>query len=223
MLLIYTFVFSFVFKARWGINTDETRAEFAIVLFVGLIVHSLFSECINRAPSLILSNVNYVKKVVFPLEILSWVALGSALFHATISFSVLLVANLVINLSIPYTIVFFPLVILPLLFATIGIAWFLAATGVFVRDISHTTGILTTILLFISPVFYPLSALPSEIQPILLLNPLTFIIEQARQVLIWGKTPDWIGIAIYLGVSILIAWIGFFWFQKMRRAFADVL
>jgi lipopolysaccharide transport system permease protein len=223
MLLIYTFVFSFVFKARWGINTDETRAEFAIVLFVGLIVHSLFSECINRAPSLILSNVNYVKKVVFPLEILSWVALGSALFHATISFFVLLVANLVINLSIPYTIVFFPLVILPLLFATIGFAWFLAATGVFVRDISHTTGILTTILLFISPVFYPLSALPSEIQPILLLNPLTFIIEQARQVLIWGKTPDWIGIAIYLGISILIAWIGFFWFQKMRRAFADVL
>lgn len=129
-----------------------------------MIVHGLFAECVNRAPGLILSNVNYVKKVVFPLEILPWVAMGSALFHAMISLAVLLIAQLMLTFSLPWTAVFFPLVILPLLIATMGFAWILSATGVFVRDIAQTTGIITTILLFVSPVFYPVSALPKEYQ-----------------------------------------------------------
>ncbi len=223
MLVVYTFVFSVVFNARWGVGNEESKASFAIILFVGMIVHGLFAECVNRSPGLILSNVNYVKKVVFPLEILPWVAMGSALFHAMISLAVLLIAQLIVNFSLPWTAVFFPLVILPLLIATMGFAWILSATGVFVRDIAQTTGIITTVLLFVSPVFYPVSALPKEYQGWLLLNPLTFVIEEARNVLIWGRMLDWTGCALSFIVGLIIAWAGFWWFQKTRKGFADVL
>jgi len=223
MLTVYTFVFSVVFKARWGVGGEESRVEFAIILFTGMIVHGLFAECINRSPGLILSNVNYVKKVVFPLEVLPWTAMGSALFHTLVSLLVLLAAIFVIKLHIPWTAIFFPLVILPLVLTTMGLAWFLAATGVFVRDIGQITGILTTVMLFLSPVFYPISALPEKYQTVLMLNPLTFVIEEARQALIWGRLPDWTGWAVYVATGVIIAWAGFWWFQKTRKGFADVL
>jgi len=223
MLAVYTFVFSVVFKARWGVENEESKTGFAIILFVGMIVHGLFAECVNRAPGLILLNVNYVKKVVFPLEILPWVAMGSALFHAAISSTVLLIAQLILNFSLPWTAVFFPLVILPLLIGTTGFAWVLSATGVFIRDIAQTTGIITTVLLFVSPVFYPVAALPKEYQGWLLLNPLTFVIEEARNVLIWGRMLNWTGWGLSLLVGLAVAWAGFWWFQKTRKGFADVL
>lgn len=223
MLLVYTFVFSVVFKMRWGAGAETSKAEFAIVVFVGMIVHGLFAECVNRAPGLILSNTSYVKKVVFPLEILPWVAMGSALFHTVISLAVLLIFYLIITLSVPSTAILFPLVIFPLVWVTMGCAWFLSATGVFVRDIAHTTGILTTVLMFMSPVFYPMTAVPEGFRVWLLLNPLTFIIEEARNVLIWGQLPNFVGLAIYAAASVIVAWIGFWWFQKTRKGFADVM
>ena len=223
MLLVYTFVFSVVFKARWGVGVEESKANFAVILFVGMLVHGIFAECINRAPGLIHSNVNYVKKVVFPLEILPWIAMGATLFHTLISLAVLLVAMLILNTAIPWTIIFLPLIILPLLFAIVGFAWFLAAMGVYVRDVSQTVGIITTVMMFLAPVFYPISALPEKYQHLLFLNPLTFIIEQARDVLIWGKLPDWFGLMLYSLITITIAWGGFWWFQKTRKGFADVL
>lgn len=223
MLLVYTFVFSLVFKMRWGAGAETSKAEFAIVVFVGMIVHGLFAECVNRAPGLILSNTSYVKKVVFPLEILPWVAMGSALFHTVISLAVLLIFYLIITLSVPSTAILFPLVIFPLVWVTMGCAWFLSATGVFVRDIAHTTGILTTVLMFMSPVFYPMTAVPEGFRVWLLLNPLTFIIEEARNVLIWGQLPNFVGLAIYAAASVIVAWIGFWWFQKTRKGFADVM
>ena len=222
MLVVYTFVFSVVFKAKWGTG-GESQTSFAIVLFVGMIVFGLFSEMANRAPGLILSNVNYVKKVIFPLEILPLVGLGAALFHTIISLGVLLVAILLINGSLAWTIIFFPLILLPLLIATLGVAWFLAALSVFVRDVGQTIGIFTTVLMFVSPVFYPISALPAKFQIWLMLNPLTFVIEQSRAVIIFGKQPDWIGLGIYAGMSLVVAWAGYWWFQKTRKGFADVL
>lgn len=223
MLLVYTFVFSVVFKARWGIGSDESKTVFAVVLFVGMIVHGLFAECLNRAPGLILSNVNYVKKVVFPLEILPCVALGSALFHAVISLMVLLLAQLILNQQLMWTVLIFPCVLLPLVFATLGFAWFLAGLGVYVRDIGQITGMVTTILLFLSPVFYPISALPKQYQTWLYLNPLTFIIEESRNTLIFGRLPNIGEWGMMLGVGMLISWVGFAWFQKIRKGFADVL
>lgn len=222
MLVVYTFVFSVVFKAKWGMG-DENKYSFAIALFVGMIVHGLFAEMVNRAPGLILSNVNYVKKVIFPLEILPVIGMGAALFHTLISLVVLLAAILLINGSLAWTALFFPLIILPLLIATLGVAWFLASLGVFVRDVGQTVGIFTTVLMFISPVFYPISALPEKFQFWMMLNPLTFVIEQSRAVMIFGRLPDWTGLGIYTAASLAVAWAGYWWFQKTRKGFADVL
>ncbi|MGC2458711.1 MAG: ABC transporter permease [Gallionellaceae bacterium] len=223
MLVVYTFVFSVVFKSRWGGGGDESKVNFAIVLFVGMLIHGLFAECVNRAPGLILSNVNFVKKVVFPLEVLPLVAMCSTLFHTAISLAILLSAMLLLHVAIPVTLVFLPLVILPLIVGTMGLAWFLAATGVFVRDIAQTTGLVTTILMFLSPVFYPVSILPPSYQFWIYLNPLTFFIEQTRDVMIWGRMPNWAGLVIYSMVATAIAWGGLFWFQKSRKGFADVM
>lgn len=225
MLAVYTFVFSVVFTVRLdqdsGLYDDKT--SFAIVLFAGLIIFNLFSECISRAPGLILANVNYVKKVIFPLEILPWVTLGSALFHTGISFLVLLVFLLVTGHPIYWTVFCLPVVILPLLLLVMGFMWLLASIGVFVRDIGQFISLILTAMLFMSPIFYPASALPESIRNYLFLNPLTFIIEQTRAVILAGNLPDWGGLAIYYIIALFTAWVGLLWFEKTRRGFADVL
>jgi lipopolysaccharide transport system permease protein len=223
MLAVYTFVFSVVFKSRWGADPNESRTEFAVVLFVGMIVFGFFAEIFTRAPKLIVSNVNYVKKVVFPLEILSWVALGSALFHSLVSLAVLIVVQLLLNHSLPWTIIFLPLVLLPLMLASLGLSWFLASLGVFVRDINQLTNVLTTVLMFTSAVFYPLSSLPDAYQRLLSLNPLALVISESRQVLIYGQLPNWFALGLSLLLGMVVAFTGFWWFQKTRNGFADVL
>lgn len=222
MLVVYTFVFSVVFKAKWG-GAEESKTQFALVLFAGMIVHTLFSDILNRAPSLILANANYVKKVVFPLEILVAIAAGSALFHAVASLLVLLSAFLLLNGQLHWTALFLPFIFLPLLVLALGFGWLLASLGVFVRDVGQMVGVLTTVLLFLSPVFFPISSLPDYLRPWIMANPLTFIIEQTRAVLIWGHMPDAIGLAIYFVGATLVAWLGYAWFQKTRKGFADVL
>jgi lipopolysaccharide transport system permease protein len=225
MLLVYTFFFSVVFKARWGVveGVEESKTQFAVVLFVGMIVHGLFAEALNRSPALITSNVNYVKKVIFPLEILPVINLGAALFHSLISLMVLLTAFVIFNHYLPWTVIFIPLVLLPLLIISLGFSWMLASLGVFLRDVGQTIGLVTTVMMFLAPVFFPITAIPEQYRTIIMANPLTFIIEQAREVLIWGHTPDWLGIGIYTLVASIITWIGFYWFQKTRKGFADVL
>jgi lipopolysaccharide transport system permease protein len=223
MLIVYTFVFSVVFKARWGTGGNESKADFAIILFTGMIVFGLFAEVINRSPGQIVSNPNYVKKVVFPLEILSWVSLGSVLFHSLVSLIILLLAQFIIHLSLPWTVVLFPLVLLPLIFISLGAAWFLAALGVYIRDIGQITTVLTTVLMFTSAVFYPISALPEAYQAWLRLNPLVLIIAESRKVLIFGSLPDWSWLGVTLLIGLVIAFAGFWWFQKTRKGFADVL
>ncbi len=223
VLTVYTFVFSVVFKARWGTGGNESRADFAIILFVGMIVFGLFAEMVNRAPAQIISNANYVKKVVFPLEILSLVSLGSVLFHSLVSLTVLLLAQFIINHAIPWTVVLFPLVLLPLIFTSLGVAWFLAALGVYVRDIGQITTVFTTVLMFLSAIFYPISALPVEYQSWMRLNPLVLIISESRKVLIFGNLPDWSWLVVAWLMGLAIAFTGFWWFQKTRKGFADVL
>ena len=222
MLAIYTFVFSVVFQARWG-TSEESKTQFAVVLFAGLIVHTLFSDVINRAPQLVLGNVNYVKKVVFPLEILPVVQLLSATFHALVSVVVLIAAQLVFQGSLPITALLLPVVLLPFLLLTLGLAWCLASLGVFVRDVGQTISLITSVMLFMSPVFFPVQSLPPALQPWMHLNPLTFVIEQVREVVVWGRLPDWQGLAVYSLASIATAWLGFAWFQKTRKGYADVL
>ncbi len=222
MLAVYTFVFSVIFKARWS-GGSESKTEFALLLFSGMIIFNLFAECINRAPSLIVSNQNYVKKVVFPLEILPWVGLGAALFHAAISLGVWLAAYLILFSAPSVTILYLPLVLLPFCLFIMGFSWALASLGVFLRDVGQFIGILTTVMMFLSPVFYPASALPEAYRILMYINPLTPVIEQTRDVLFWGKAPDFVMLGFYLIATSFIAWLGFALFQKTRKGFADVL
>lgn len=222
MLAVYTFVFSVVFKARWGGGSDS-KTEFALILFSGLLVFNLFSECINRAPGLVLANANYVKRVIFPLEILPLVTLGAALFHGVVSLGVWLLAYSFLY-GIPHlTVLYLPVVLLPLAFFILGASWFLAAVGVYLRDIAQFIGVLTTVLLFLSPVFYAASSLPEAYRWLLFMNPLTPVIEQVRLVLFWGQGPDAWLLIMSLTVSVAVAWAGFASFQKARKGFADVI
>ena len=223
MLTVYTFVFSVVFKARWGVDSGDSKTSFALILFVGLIAYGLLAEVLNRAPSLIVSNVNYVKKVIFPVEILPVISLLAALFHSMVSILVLLLASAAINFYLPWTVISLPIVLLPLIMLILGLSWILASLGVFIRDIGQTIGIITTVMMFLAPVFYPLSAMPEKYHPYIMANPLTFIIEQSREVLIYGHLPNWSGLGLYMLIAIGVAWAGYAWFQKTRKGFADVL
>lgn len=223
MLAVYTFVFSVVFRARWGVGGQDDKMQFAALLFVGMIVHSLFAEVLNRAPNLILSNVNYVKKVVFPIEILPITSVLVSLFYSLISLAVLSFSLVIFNGYLNWTIVFIPIVLLPFIVLILGFSLALASIGVFLRDVSQVMTMFTTILMFLSPVFYPLSAVPTKYIPLIMANPLTFIIQQAREVLILGNLPDWYGLFIYTSFSFLVAWVGYALFQKTRKGFSDVL
>jgi lipopolysaccharide transport system permease protein len=222
MLAVYTFCFSVIFKARWHTGGDS-KIEFALQLFCGLIVFNLFSETVNRAPYLILSNVNYVKKVVFPLEILPCVTLGAAFFHFVISVLVWLIFWIASFGMPPLSIWQLPLVILPLILWTLGLSWFLASLGVYLRDIGQVIGVATAALMFVTPVFYPITALPEQYHAYLLLSPLTSIVEQSRGVMILGNSlvlSDWLW---GLAKSALVCVLGYMWFQKTRKGFADIV
>ncbi len=223
MLGVYTFFFSTVFKARWSEIETESYSSYTLILFVGLIIHTLFAECINRAPLLITGNVNFVKKVVFPLEVLPWITMGSALFHAGISLVVLLLGQLLLCGHLAWTILLFPVILAPYLLMLMGFLWFLASMGVYLRDITQTTGLITSVLLFISPVFYSLEMLPAKMRMLAMLNPLTVIIIESRKVLLFSEMPNWNALKVYSVCSIVIVWMGFIVFQKTRKGFADVL
>jgi lipopolysaccharide transport system permease protein len=223
MLLIYTFVFTFIFRARTGLSSPGGLVDFAPFLFVGLLMHSLLAECITRAPTLITSNPNYVTKVVFPLEVLGLVAVGSATFHLCVGFVVLEAFLLLSGSGLPATSLLFPLVVFPLLLLATGLVWFLAAIGVYVRDVVQVTGLVATALLFLSPVFYPITAVPEQFARWYYLNPLTYPIEASRALLLTGQ-PISIGAwLIYFLLSLIVLVAGSWWFQKTRRGFADVL
>lgn len=223
MLAVYTFVFTVIFSARWPVAAEAPQGQFALILFLGLMIHALAAEVLMRAPSSITAQVNYVKKVVFPLEILPMVPLGSALFNFGLSLVILLLAQLWIMGSVPLTALWLPLVLLPYVIALKGAAWIVASLGVFLRDIGQLMGLVVSLLLFLSPIFYPPEALPENYRGILSLNPLTVIITQARAVVLWGQTPDFMALGIYGLCAIVFALLGYVWFMKTRKGFADVL
>jgi len=222
MLVVYTFVFSVVFRARWA-GGSGSKTEFAVVLFIGMMIFGLFAECINRAPSLILSNANYVKKVIFPLEILPMVALGAALFHFAISMLVWIIFYTALFGVPPLNALWLPVVLAPLFIMCLGLSWFLASLGVYLRDVGQVIGVVTTALMFMSPVFFPVVAMPEEFRPYLYLSPITYFIEQSRDILIWHRDMHWLNWGRMLALSLVMAALGFAWFQKTRKGFADVL
>jgi len=223
MLAVYTFVFSHIFKARWGNLENEGPLGFAINLFAGLIVFNMIAECLTKAPGLIVANPNYVKKVIFPLEVLPCVAVGSALFHALTSLVVLAGFQLIARHGLPLSSLWLPIIWLPLLLGCLAVSWVLASLGVFLRDIGQFIAVLISMLMFLSPIFYPASALPSKLQPLLAISPITQVIEQTRRVLVTGNGPSFAYIIVGSIIAGLAAELGLRFFQKSKRAFADVI
>jgi lipopolysaccharide transport system permease protein len=222
MLAVYTFVFGVVFQHRWGEQVPN-QSEFALILFLGLIVFWLFSDCIGAAPGLIPMHATFVHKVVFPLEILPCVLVSASLFHGALRLGVFLVAYVAILGPPPATILLLPVVLLPLVVLTLGLCWFLSSTAVFVRDVQEVVSVALTGALFLSPVFYPASELPTAFRWLLFANPISFPVEQIRSVTFWGQAPDWAGLALYSALSGAVAWLGFAWFARTRKGFADVV
>ena len=222
LLAAFTFVFGTVLKTRWG-GAVTTQGDFALVLFPGILLHALLAESFNRAPVIVTAVPNYVKKVVFPLELLPLVAVVTSGFHALIGFGVLAAALVLAHGMLPLTAVAVPVVVAPYLVLILGVTWFLAALGVYLRDIAQVIGLVTMLLMFLSPVFYPASALPESYRGWLAVNPLTLPLEATRGALIWGKWPDWSALGVYAIIAIAVAGAGYWWFQKSRKGFADVL
>ena len=223
MLGVYTFVFSTVFKARWGDLEQAGSLGFAINLFAGLITYNIFAECATQAPTLILSNTNYVTKVIFPLETLSAVSVSAALFHACTSTLVLIAFELIAVQQVPLTVLMLPLVWLPYLLGCLAMSWLVSALGVFLRDLGQLIGVMVSMLMFMSAVFYPLSALPSALQTVLGLNPLVVVIEQSRRILVQGVAPSLSYVVLGFVVMLGLCELSYRLFNKARRGFADVL
>jgi len=222
MLLVYAFVFTVVFQAKWEIPVGG-KGHFVLLLFTGLILFNLFAECLNRAPGLLIAYVSYIKKVVFPLEILPWVTLLVALFNAAICYVILVVAYVVLLGSPPLTALYLPLMVLPILFFSLGLTLFFSSVGVFVRDLQQLMGLITMVIMFLSPLFYPLSALPESIRRYIQFVPLALAIEESRKVLFLGQSPNFVVWGAYLACSWVVAWMGFVWFMKTKKGFADVV
>ncbi|GMQ82649.1 MAG: ABC transporter permease [Rhodothermia bacterium] len=221
MLSVYTFIFSVVFEARWNVGVDRP-GEFALILFAGLIVFQFFAECVSRAPNLLMENVAYIKKVVFPLECLAWVAIGTACFNLLVSTAVLLVAYAILIGVPPVGSLLLPIIFLPLVLTSLGLVWLLSALGIYFRDLRQIVNILVPILMFASPIFYPVSALPEKFQPYIYLNPLTTIIEGVRTVLAMSGRFGVVEFIASVVIGWLTAWFSLAIFMAVRRGFADV-
>lgn len=224
MLGIYTFVFTVIFDARGPEQpTANPRLNFALMLFTGLIVFNVFSECANAAPYLIVRNPNYVKKVVFPLEILPASLVASALVHSLMSLAILLVALVALAGAIPWTVCLLPLYYLPLLMLMLAMSWVLSSLGVFLRDTGHVMVVLVQVLMFLTPIFYDEKLIPASLLPYYQLNPLTIIVSGFRRCLLLGELPDWPRWGALSIVSVLALLVSYAWFMKIKRGFADVI
>jgi lipopolysaccharide transport system permease protein len=221
MLVVYAFAFGLVFPARWPVGAEKVPV--ALTLFCGMAFFGLFAECLQRAPGLIVTQPQFVRKVVFPLEILPATLLGSALWHWSIHLILLLLALLIAGVGWSWQLLWLPLVLLPLLFLCLGIGWLLAALSVFFRDVQNLVGPAVTVLTFLSPVFYPLRQLPELWQTLLRCNPLTTILENARRLLLWQEPPEWDWLlAVTLGCFLFMS-VSFACFGRLKRAFADAV
>lgn len=221
-LSVYSYVFGTVFNSRWSM-AGKADVPFPIVLFAGLIVFNFFAECVNRAPTLVTSSPNLVKKSVFPVVILPWMATFTAFINSLISVSILLVSQLIFIGHIPVTALLFPIVLLPVALVALGVGWFLASLGVYVRDIAQMVGLVTTTLLFLTPIFYPPGRTPSTLDAFTSINPLATQVQSMRAILLWGEVPSLTSFATALVVGWAVAWLGLIWFTKTSDGFADVL
>lgn len=223
LLVVYTWVFGIIFRARWPASRTGSLGEFALVLFCGLVVFNVFAECLSRAANLIVGVPSYVKKVVFPLEVLPVSLLASAVFHGLVSLALLLICYRLVLGELPWTVVLIPLVVLPAAFLCLGLTWLVASLGVFLRDLGHLMPLLLQVVFFSTPVIYPADSVPERFRAAVQLNPLAWVVENVRRLLFSGAPPDWRGLLVWATVTAAIMVLGYAWFMKTKRGFADVL
>lgn len=221
LLAIYTLAFGVILQMRWGFSGGT--ADYALMLFAGLLVFNAFSECLQKAPALVTENPNLVKKMLFPLELLPWVMVSTSIAHATIGVAVWL-AGYAVLFGVPRpTALLFPLVLLCLAPVLLGVGWLLSSLGVLMRDMGQLAAMLSHALLFLTPIFYSIDAAPPLVQPLLMANPLSFVVEQLRLVLFFGQVPAWRGLAVYFALAATFAWVSLRIFRRLRPGFADLV
>ena len=219
LLTIYTVAFGVILKARWGFAGGTL--DYAFMLFAGLIVFNAFSEVLNKSSTLILSNSNFVKKLIFPIELLPAVTTAVALIHAVIGVAIWVVCYAIFIGTPKLALMMIPSIFICMVPLLLGFSWLIASIGVFIRDSSHIVGMLTHALLFLTPIFYSIDAAPSALHKILLLNPLTFLIEQVRLVLYFGQMPALKGLATYFILASVFSFLCCCVFKRLRPSFAD--
>jgi len=223
MLAVYTLVFGIIFKGRFTHTGKESPFDYALGLFCGMNLFNFFAEVVQRSPGLILSNPNFVKKVVFPVEVLPVVAVVAALFHLAIAMVPLIVGLLAVHGSIPWGALLLIPIAVPLLLGTLGVSWFLSALGVFIRDLQAAVTPAVTILIFLSCIFYPISAVPESLRWVIQLNPMADLVECARSAVLSNTIPDWTVSIGLLGSGIVVFGVGLWVFRVCRPAFADTI
>ncbi len=224
-LAVYVVVFTYVFKMRaWDGRELSGPLEFSVILFCGMIGYTAFAESVSRSCGLVVDNPNLVKKVVFPLEVLPVAALLSSLLYAAAGLVLVLFGSAFLLHGLSWWSLAFPLVLLPLAALSMGLGWLVAALSVFLRDTGNVTGIVVgQILFYLTPILYAPSQLPEEFRAVAALNPLAPVVEGARRTLLFGRPPDWPGLGWALLASLVVMQLGYAFFMKSKRGFADVL
>ena len=222
MLVAYTLVFANVLKFGPAAGTGDPGA-YPLFIFSGLVLFQVFAELVLRAPNLLVENTSYIKKVIFPVEILAWVALARSLIAGGVSLALLFAFYLVVRGVPPLATLLLPLLLALLAMAMLGLVWLLAAVGVFLRDLSHLLASLMPVVMFVSPIFYAMADVPEALRPLGYLNLLAVFIEAMRALLFAGTVPAWPLLVAIVAAPALLFWIGFAFFARNRARFADVV
>ena len=223
MMMLYTFVFGFIFKGSYHSGPEETKLDYGLGIFLSITIYQFLAEILMVSPALMVSHPNYVKKVVFPLDVLPVAVVGTALYHFFLTIVIVVLGIVFLGPGLSVNALWMPVIFFPFFLTALGLAWIFSALGVFFRDINQLTTFLSLALLYASAVFYSSKQIPDVIWQFLKFNPLIHVVELSRRVLLWQQSPDMLSLAYLYGFSILFVWIGYVAFNKMKSAFADVI
>lgn len=223
MLAIYTVIFSEIFQAKWGGLTVAAKTDYAVILFIGLIVYGIFAESVARAPSAIVSQPNLVTKVVFPLRLLPMVIVSTSLYNAVISLVPLILFLSFSSFGLHIEALLAPILLVPTIALVLGVTFFFASLGVFLRDVDQFAALFARVVQYLTPVLYPSEIFPEPIRSVMRASPLAIQVEQLRDLIVFGRMPNWLDFGVSAFFSMLVFLLGYWWFQRTRRAFADVI
>lgn len=223
LLALYVYIFGYIFKGSFEEGPTETPLDYALGLFTGLAILQMMAEVIAVSPMIFVAQPNFVKKVVFPLEILPAASVGSSIFHFLISTVLVAVGVATVGPGLSWSALWLPVILLPVILIALGLSWLISSLGVFFRDIGQVTPVLIPMLMYSSAVFFPAKIITGFAWSILRFNPLLHATGLSRDALLWHHPMNFRELG-YLYVSgIATLWLGYFAFRKMQPAFADVL